>query len=527
MPGGLCVSREALVNEPSEEELWGELDVASGPRRGEILLELADRCFQRHDMSQFGTLVDAAAEASVSAGDDRLAAYARFNQGQGLMETSEYAAAAECFLQAAAYFHLIGADADVAMSHQRAGDAYCHAGDGSAALEQWHTALRLFEADDDPVQVGRTWMLIGGEQINREQHAEAEESFFSARTAFRRAGSASHVAWADDSAAESLIRQGRVEDAAPLLRSCLDIVSVGTDSQAIGYAGLRLGMAMRLLGSTDESLTLLREARMAFREADDFGGVARCDLEAGQALRAVGEDVEAESLLQSARSLLDGVGADSFLLVADHARAELLLDAGRALEAEAAARECLRTAVETGDHEMVAAASLLAARALLEQGQAAAALTMVEAHLGHPSSDDERFSPGQLLVWARVLFTNDAHDDARGVLESLMRNAALTNDAALHAEVRELRWRVRRAVRAVETDESEGHAHDPDGDLARAVALLLAVGAHDRAIELSQHLLSEGEGTMPPVAANPPTVAGAAAATTVPSSWSPGVDLSS
>lgn len=515
------------MSEPSEEELWGELDVASGPRRGEILLELADRCFQRHDMSQFGTLVDAAAEASVSAGDDRLAAYARFNQGQGLMETSEFAAAAECFLKAAEYFHLIGAEGDVAMSHQRAGDAYCSAGQGGAALEQWHTALRLFEADNDPVQVGRTWMLIGGEQINREEHAEAEESFFSARTAFRRAGSASHVAWADDSAAESLIRQGRVEDAAPLLRSCLDIVSVGTDTQAIGYAGLRLGMAMRLLGSTDEALSLLSKARVAFREADDFGGVARCDLEAGQALRAIGEDAEAESLLQSARSLLDGVGADSFLLVADHARAELLLDAGRAIEAEAAARECLRTAVETADHEMVAAASLLAARALLEQGQSEASLTMVEAHLGHPNPSDDRFNAAQLLVWARILFANDAHEDAREVLESLMRSSALDSDAALHAEVRELRWQVRQAVRAAEGTPSAAGDLDPDGDLARAVALFLAVGAHERAIELSQHLLHEGEDAARLPTANRPAVAGSAAATAVPSSWSPGVDLSS
>lgn len=471
------------MSEPSEEELWGELDVAAGPRRGEILLELADRCFQRQDMGQFGTLVDAAAEASASAGDDRLVAYARFNQGQGLMETGDFAAAAASFLQSATYFHMIGAESDVAMSHQRAGDAFSRGGDSAAALSEWNSALRLFEACDEPVQVGRTWMFIGGEQIAAEQLAEAEESFFAARTAFRRAGSASHVAWADDAAAEALIQQDRIDDAATLLRACLDIVSVGSDAQAIAYAALRLGMAVRLLGDADEALTHLTTAREAFQQVEDFSGLARCDLEAARAWRLLDDNDHAETLYQRARSVFDGIGADSFLVQTDHERAQLFFDAGRYREAEAAARECQRLAIETGDHESLTDATMLAAVALLEQDIPDAALMTVEAHLGRPTGHDG-LSRTHLLTWARVLITNERHDDAQEVLDELARHTAADTDPAASAQVRELRWRLNSA-RAGASSPQGG----VDADLTSAIALYLAAGDAERASDLSRYLV--------------------------------------
>lgn len=470
------------MSEPSEEELWGELDVAGEQRRGEILLELADRCFQRQDMSQFGTLVDAAAEASASAGDDRLAAYARFNQGQGLMETGQFPAAAASFLQAAGFFHAIGAEADVAMCHQRAGDAHSRCGDVHAALREWSAALRLFEACDDPLQVGRTWMSIGGEQITAQNLAEAEESFFAARTAFRKAGSATHVAWADDAAAEALIQQDRVDDAVPMLRACLDIVTVGDDPQGLGYAALRLGMAVRMLGDADEALAHLDTARAAFSQADDYSGLGRCDLEAGRAWRLLGDTERAEPLLQRARSIFDGLGADAFLLQTDLERAQLFIAAGRFREAEAAARECQRLAVDTGDRELLVDATVLAATALLELGEGANALTLVEAHLGRPSAEGRGFTARHLLVWARILVATGELEDAGHLLDSLARDGSTTGDPAVHAEIRELRWRMR-------SGDSPASAANPDSDLAQAIALHLAAGDIERAQALSAHLL--------------------------------------
>lgn len=472
------------MSEPSEEELWGELDVAAGPRRGEILLELADRCFQRQDMGQFGTLVDAAAEASASAGDDRLAAYARFNQGQGLMEIGDFAAAAASFLQSATYFHQIGAEADVAMSHQRAGDAYSRCGDSAAALNEWHAALRLFESCDDPVQLGRTWMLIGGEQVAAARLAEAEESFFAARTAFRQAGSASHVAWADDAAAEALIQQDRIEDAATLLRACLDIVTVGNDAQALGYAALRLGMVERMLGDAEESLTHLAAARDAFQQAEDFSGLARCDLEAARAWRLLGDDGQAESLFQRARSIFDGVGADALLVQTDQERAQLFLSTGRLREAESAARECQRLAVEIGDQEILAEATMVAAISLLEQGAPDAALMVVEAHLGRPTAHDG-LSRAQLLTWARVLLANDRYDDVQEIIDGLTHQNPMDADPGSSAQIRELRWRLNLARGG-----SEASPPGVDLDLTSAIALYLAAGDTERASELSRFLVA-------------------------------------
>lgn len=487
-------SREAEVSEPSEEELWGELDVAAGPRRGEILLELADRCFQRQDMRQFDTLVDAAAEASASAGDDRLAAYARFNQGQGLMETGEFAAAAASFLQSAAYFHQIGAETDVAMSHQRAGDAYSRCGDSVAALGEWNAALRLFESCDDPVQVGRTWMFIGGEQIAASQLAEAEESFFAARTAFRQAGSASHVAWADDAAAEALIHQDRIDDAAPLLRACLDIVTVGNDPQALGYAALRLGTVVRMLGEAEEALDHLTTAREAFQQADDFSGLGRCDLESARAWRVLGDEDQAEVLFQRARSIFDAVGADALLVQTDQERAQLFLTTGRYREAESTARECQRLAVELGDQETLAEATMVAAVSLLEQESPDAALLTVEAHLGRPTGHDG-LNRTQLLTWARVLMANDRHDDAQEILDELAKQTTADSDPSSSAQVRELRWRLHVARAG-----SQGQPVSVDADLTSAIALYLAAGDTERASDLSRFLIAA---PTPPAASQP------------------------
>lgn len=470
------------MSEPSEEELWGELDVAAGQRRGEILLELADRCFQRQDMSQFGTLVDAAAEASASAGDDRLAAYARFNQGQGLMETGQSEAAAASFLQAAGFFHAIGAEPDVAMCHQRAGEAHARSGDSLAAVREWQVALRLFEACDDPLQSGRTWMFIGGEQIAADDLAGAEESFFAARTAFRQAGSATHVAWADDAAAEALIQQNRVDDAVALLRACLDIVMVGNDPHGLGYAALRLGMAVRMQGDAQQALAHLEAAREAFGQADDYSGLARCDLESARAWRLLGELEQAETLFQRARSIFDGIGADSFLLQADHDRAQLLLAAGRFAEAEAVARECQRLAMQTGSNELLTEATMLSAEALLAQNEPDKAANSVEAHLGRPSVESNQLSAAQLLVWARILVANQETDDARHLLEALARNDETTAEPAQHAQVRELLWLLRGGA-------ATNEAHSPDTDLTQAIALHLAAGDIERAQELSRHLL--------------------------------------
>ena len=228
------------MTEQSDEELWGELTEADGQRRGEILLELADRCYHRNDMTQFETLVEAAAEASESAGDDRLSAYARFNQGQGLMELERYQEAVGGFLAAAEFFGSMGNQGDVALATQRAADGFAAMADLESAVTHWRTALALFDAEDDPLSVGRVHMSMGAAYITAEgatpeqTRALAEACFTSARAAFRRARSAQHVAWADDAAAEALIQQGRTPEALPLLRSCLDIARVGADEVARG-----------------------------------------------------------------------------------------------------------------------------------------------------------------------------------------------------------------------------------------------------------------------------------------------------
>lgn len=474
------------MSELSDEELWGELESAAGQRRGEILLELADRCYQRNDMSQFEALVAAAAEASESAGDDRLAAYARFNQGQGLMELDRFAEAVESFLTAAENFGAIGAQADVALATQRAADAYAAMNNIDDAMASWQSALALFRAEDDLVSVGRVHMAMGAASITSEQpdpataRRQAELSFNAARSAFRSARAAQHVAWADDAVAEAMIQQGRAADALPLLRSCLDIARVGVDDIARGYAGLRLGLVLRIIGEQREALEHLRDARAAYQADENLMGVARCDLEAGHALRGLRDVAAAETLYQQARSIFDAMGADEYLVLTDHARAELLLGQGRAAESVALSTEGLTRAVDTGELVMASDHAALLADALLDIGQPGEALSVVTDHLVEPVAGVEPIDRARhLAVMAKTLLANNAAGEALAVVESALRIPEARTEPALHGSLYELRWRSRDPG-----DESER-------DLAHAIALYLAAGDADRATALSAHLLPD------------------------------------
>ncbi len=470
----------------SDEELWGELTEADGQRRGEILLELADRCYHRNDMIQFETLVEAAAEASESAGDDRLAAYARFNQGQGLMELERFEEAVGGFLSAAEYFGTLGAQGDVALATQRAADGYAALADLDSAVNHWHTALALFESEDDQLSAGRVHMAMGAAYISAESatisgaRGLAEECFTKARASFRAARSAQHVAWADDAAAEALIQQGRTAEALPLLRSCLDIARVGSDDVARGYAGLRLGLALRILGAHSEALEHLRDARSAYQSDENLIGVARCDLEAGHARRALRDQASAEGLYQGARSIFDAMGADDYLVLTDRARAELFLATDRFAEAAAVARDALERAADVGEPVMALDHAAVLAEALLEMDEPAKALEVVNRHLAsHDVPVDSIAAARHQSVVAMTLLANDLDDEALATVDAALAASAAHNEPNLHARLYELRWRARPP------------SSEADRDLAHAVALYLAAGNSDRATALSSYFLPD------------------------------------
>lgn len=464
------------MSDVSDEQLWSELPDTSGSRRAEVLLELADRCYQRNDIKQFQTLVDAATTAAEESGDDRLSAFARYNQGQGQFESGSYTDAAESFLLAASYFHVIGEHGDVAQSHMRTAESYSNLDQPERALEHWHTALALYLSDGDHINAGRAWMLIGGEQMVLHRIADAEESFLSARSEFRSAKSAVHVSWADDAAAEALIHQGRPHEAVPLLRSCLDVVQVGTDTAGTAYAHLRLGAALRMTGDLQESLPHLAQARQLYQECDDLLGVARGDLERGHTLRDLGQQDEAVSMYQRARSVFDALGADSYVLFVDRSRTELLLDHKLYAEAEVAARDVLRAANDSGDRSAVEEAAMLVATALLGLDKAQAALSVVTAHFGSQLQPPDELVVAHLVTWARILAANGQADEAGVLADALLTNPKVQSDLSAAAGLHELCWHL-----APSDPASAQH-------LISAIAMFVATGDTERARELSNHL---------------------------------------
>ena len=468
------------MDEASEDELWSELDDAGDHRRGEILLELADRCYHRNDLVQFESLVEAAAQAAERAGDDRLCAYARFNQAQGLMELDRPAEAIAHFLAAAGAFGLIGEQGDIALSHQRAGDAAALSGDATVALSHWRTALAIYEAEADALSSGRVHMSVGGELMAGDDARSAVAEFRAARASFRSARSAHHVSWADDATAEALIHQGHADQAVPLLKSCLDIAAVGASELARGYAGLRLALALRLTGDHAEALGYLNAARDAYVARESVMGVARCDLEAAHALRALGEFDDSETLYQSARSVFDALGADDYVALADKARAILLSDTDRPAEAFGAAAAGVEAAGQAANPALVADLALqLAACQLRLNWHEQALATVGRYQLESPTPGEDRHARLRRLdLVARVQLANGGGAELRDLLDDLLAHSEHT-DPAVRASLYESRWALR-----VQADDP-----DADRDLAHAIALFLAAGDAQRAGELSGHLL--------------------------------------
>jgi len=462
----------------SDEELWSELSGAADGRRGEILLELAERCYQRGDSKQYETLVEVAAQAAAEAKDDRLSAFAHFNLGQGQFESGRFADASESFLTAASYFHVMGEHADVAQSHMRAADSYSSLGQPERALNHWRTALALYESEEDFINTGRAWMLVGGEQMALSHIADAEESFLTARGAFRLAKSAVHVAWADDAAAEALIQQGRPDEAVPMLRSCLDVAQVGNDDSALAYAQLRLGAALRMVGDADDSLRLLEAASVNYQKADDLLGVARSHLEQGHAHRALAQGAQATDAYQRARSIFDAIGADSYVLFVDRSRTELHLDLGEYAEAEVTARDYLRTAIQSGQQDQIEDAAIMVATSLLELGQHAAAMSVVSGHFGTDGEPTDRLVVPHLVTWARILAANGHAAEAEKLTDALLSNPDLAEEPAVRAQLHEARWLL------------DSTAPDATHHLTSAIALYLATGSPTRAEALTEHLLT-------------------------------------
>jgi tetratricopeptide (TPR) repeat protein len=490
------------LSDVSDEQLWAELSDTSGARRAEVLLELADRCYQRNDLQQFQTLVDAATVAAEESGDDRLSAFARFNQAQGQFESGAYTEAAESFLAAASYFHVIGEHGDVAQSHMRAAESYSNLGEPDRALQHWRTALALYTSDGDQLNAGKAWMLIGGEQMVVQQIADAEESFLAARSAFRTAKSAVHVAWADDAAAEALIHQGRPQEAAPLLRSCLDVVQVGGDDSGLAYAQLRMGAVLRMIGEPEQSLTHLEQARECYQHCEDLLGIARSDLERGHTLKDLQRGDDAVAAYQRARSVFDAIGADTYLSYVDRCRAELLLDSGQFAEAESAARDVLRAAIDSQQRSAIEEAAMLVATSLLELDQPAAALAVVTSHFGSGAKPPQELVVTHLVAWARILAANGQVDEAGTLAEALLTNPEIQGDFLASARLHELCWQV-------------GRADNPIDHLTRAIALYVASGQPERAHVLGLKLVDKRVGAPAEIdlrsSAKVTTVAGTAA----------------
>ena len=472
-------------DDATEDELWEMLEEASGVDRARILHELGGRAFSEQEYEQSVALAESAAVQARESGDELLTARSLFGQAAGLRRLGRTAELIDVAMEAADLLRANGEPAEIAECHGMVAAALSDLGDDEAALDHWSSAARLFESEEHPGEAGRMWMALGEALGRLGRQEEALARIDHARALFRGSEEPGAVPWADDRAAAALIDLGRADEALERLRSALSVREAQRDVPRIAYAHYRLGWTLRLVGQFEDALNHLSIAAEAFDDLDELEGRARCDLEAANALTSLGQFEEADDLYRRTRAVFDALGHDSQVVLSDANRAVLLARTGRLQEAADLNTALVRRATDAGITWLLGDISNHLARNLIELGQPADALEVLDDQSEEWLENAARVQ-SQALRAKALLATGRRALAARAAEDGLRLAAGAGAEAAMVAERAEL-YEIRGQSRL--TSRSAARLAAAERDLAHAVALYLAAGLTEKARELSQRFL--------------------------------------
>jgi class 3 adenylate cyclase/tetratricopeptide (TPR) repeat protein len=173
-------------------------------------------------------------------------------------------------------------------------------------------------------------LAIGAHQAGR--WADAEQMFARAAGIFSRIGDVANECNAIYNRADLLVRQGRFDEAEPLLRDVLRTARAVDDEELVALALREHARACAGLGRVEESRRLFDEARSRFAELALGHELAILDVAVAEAQLRAGSAENTISLLDVA---LASSGAGELLPTLHRLRASALIALGRADEAAA------------------------------------------------------------------------------------------------------------------------------------------------------------------------------------------------
>jgi tetratricopeptide (TPR) repeat protein len=166
--------------------------------------------------------------------------------------------------------------------------------------------------------------------------------FAQAAESFRRIGDASNAANADYNRADVLVRQGRSEEALPLLQNTLRVARSVGDEDLVALVRKEMGRARSRAGDVAAGLILLEEARTELTRLREPQEVVDADIAIAEAHLLAGRPEQALALIEGALREAASIRAAALLPSAYRVQAAALFARGEVTQARTALSEGLR-----------------------------------------------------------------------------------------------------------------------------------------------------------------------------------------
>jgi tetratricopeptide (TPR) repeat protein len=240
--------------------------------------------------------------------------------------------------------------AEAEAAHELKAQAMAHAALHSVALmsggpdveQHGETALRIFEQLGDIREQAHMLNNIAMRRFYAGDWSDALPMFARAAESFRRAGDATHAANADYNRADGLVKQGRSDEALPLLEDTLRVARAVGDEDLVALVRKEMGRARSRAGDVAEGLILLEEARTELTRLREPQEVVDADIASAEAHLLAGRPEQALGLIEGAVTEAASIRAATLLPSAYRVQAAALLATGEVAQARMALAEGLR-----------------------------------------------------------------------------------------------------------------------------------------------------------------------------------------
>ena len=464
----------------SENDLRAALNDASVEDQIEIWKYLSSFAWDRREFGNAAAINQTIYDLCINYSDSVTAARAKFTQGSAHFNGNEFEEAKNCYLVAAELASTEGIQDLLA-------DALWAAADSAFSLDLFDESLSLSEqAEKIAVSIeeysvaGKATFLQMKSLFMLDLEDKSLDKRVEARNYYRNIGNIEQVCKVDDYAIRVLWYVGRYSEATEIARDVLLKWTVNGNEEWIAYSNYRLGISLQKEDFYEESNQHLETARSLYLQLNRMHNVADCEQEIGQNFMSLDQYESCIERMLNARSLWDGVGNDWQAARCDAVRAVAFHMLTRFFEASKVNLKLLDFLDGVDDSSYKDLGYLVRARAAdnflsLEDFERVLLILKSAPELGS-------FVPAtHLLIWqktleARALYALDRQDEALIAANAAME---LTDDDLLNwnsGYIFEVRGNV-----LLNKNRKEG-----EKDLAHAIALHLANGYTERALDLSK-----------------------------------------